>query len=173
MTRLRTFALLVVGAHWIVAIWHLFLAANVLPAPDNKVSWIAVVLLTLLHWSVLSLLWKLSDRFIGSVSLIFFSAAVSADLYEHFLHPSLNNVFMVAPGDWAAWFKGSVYILFALELLGLLFGALSLGGTIRTRPTLKPVDGKPGGATRLLSHAWRHQLSESYFLRLAKTKLGP
>ena len=153
MTRLRTFALLVVGAHWVVAIWHLFLAADVLPAPDNRVSSIAVVLLTLWHWSVLILLWKLSGRLIGWVSLIFFSAALSADLYEHFLQASPNNVFMVAPGDWAAWFNGGVDILLALEILGLSVGALLLGGTIQTRSTLQRVDGKPGGATRLLSHA--------------------
>jgi hypothetical protein len=153
MTRLRTFALLVAGAHWAIAIWHLFLAANVLPAPDNKVSWIAVVLLTLLHWSALILLWKLSDRFIAFVSLIFFSAALSADLYEHFLQPSLNNVFMVLPGDWAPWFKGSVYILLVLEIVGLSLGVLLLRGPTKGRSTRKQVDDKSGSATRLLSHA--------------------
>lgn len=144
---------MVVGAHWVVAIGHLFLAANVLPPPDHKVSWVAAVLLTLLHWSALILLWKLSDRLIGFITLIFFSAALSADLYEHFLQPSLNNVFMVAPGDWAAWFKESVYILLALEILGLSLGALSLGGRKKTDSMLKPVNGKSSGATRLLSRA--------------------
>jgi hypothetical protein len=131
MKRLRTLALLIVVAHWIVAIWHLFLAASVLPAPNNRVSWLAVVLLTLLHGGVSIALWKLSDKLIGSVSLIFFLAALSADLYEHFLHASGNNVFMVAPGDWTAWFNASVFILLALEILGCSLGVLSLGGRKR------------------------------------------
>ena len=126
MTRLRTLALLIVVAHWIVAIWHLFLAASVLPAPNNSVSWLAVVLLSLLHGGVSIALWKLSDKLIGLVSLIFFLAALSADLYEHFLHASGNNVFMVAPGDWTAWFNVSVFILLTLEILGCSIGVLSL-----------------------------------------------
>ena len=128
MTRLRTLALLIVVAHWIVAMWHLVLAASVLPAPNNNVSWLAIVLLTLLHGGVSLALWKLSDKFIGLVSLIFFLAALSADLYEHFLHASGNNVFMVAPGDWTAWFNASVFMLLALEILGCSLGVLSLGG---------------------------------------------
>ena len=92
MTRLRTLTLLIVVAHWIVAIWHLFLAAGVLPAPNNNVSWLAVVLLTLLHGGVSIALWKISDKLIGLVSIIFFLAALSADLYEHFLHASGNDV---------------------------------------------------------------------------------
>jgi hypothetical protein len=47
----------------------------------------------------------LSDKLAGLVSLIFFLAASSADLYEHFLHASANNVFMVAPGDWTPRFR--------------------------------------------------------------------
>lgn len=135
MTRLRTLALLVVVAHWIVAIWHLFLAAKVLPAPNNSVSWLAIVLLSLLHGGVSIALWKLSAKFIGLVSLIFFLAALSADLYEHFLHASLNNVFMVAPGDWSAWFNASVFTLLALEILGCSLGGLSLGGRTRKHST--------------------------------------
>jgi hypothetical protein len=57
---------------------------------------------------------------------MFFLAALSADLYEHFLHASGNNVFMVAPGDWTAWFNVSVFILLTLEILGCSIGVLSL-----------------------------------------------
>ena len=153
MTKLRTLALLVVTAHFAVAVWHLFLAANVLPAPNNRVSPLAVFLFALLHGGVAILLWKLRATLIGLVSLIFFSAAISADLYEHFLHASLNNIFMVAPGGWTAWFTISVYILLALEILGLLLGALSLGGTVRRHLVPKPMDGKLSGGKRLLSHA--------------------
>ena len=143
MTRLRTLLQLVVAAHWVIAIWHLFLAANVLSAPDNHVRWLAVVLLTLLHWGALMLLWKVRDRFVGLVLLIFFSAALSADLYEHFLHASLNNVFMVLSSDWTTWFKVSVYILLGLEILGLVLGALSLGGRAREHLTPKSSSGLP------------------------------
>ncbi|HEV3305455.1 MAG TPA: hypothetical protein VGZ91_03370 [Candidatus Sulfotelmatobacter sp.] len=85
MTKARTIALLVVAAHWLVAVWHLFLAANVLPAPNNHVSSLAIILITSGHAVVSILLWKLSDKVAGLVSVIFFLAAMSADLYEHFL----------------------------------------------------------------------------------------
>ena len=132
MTKPRTLALLVVVAHWIVAVWHLFLAAKVLPSPNNNVSWLAIILITCGHLCVLLALWKLSDKLAGLVSLIFFLAALAADLYEHFLHASANNVFTVAPGHWTAPFDISVFILLALEIAGCLLGILLLGGSTRT-----------------------------------------
>ncbi len=131
MTKARALALLVIAAHWIVAIWHLFVAARILPAPNNHVSWLAIVLITSGHAVVSILLWKLSDKFAGFVSVIFFLAAMSADLYEHFLHASQNNVFMVARGDWTTIFNVSVFILLALEILGCSLGTIMLGGRTR------------------------------------------
>jgi hypothetical protein len=128
--------LLVVVAHWMVAVGHLFLAAKVLPAPNNDVSWLAITLITFGHLAVSIGLWKLSDRVTGLVSLIFFLAAMSADLYEHFLHASANNVFMVAPGDWTARFDASVFALLGLEIAGCMLGILLLGG--RTRSNSQP-----------------------------------
>jgi hypothetical protein len=123
--------LLVVVAHWIVAVSHLILAAKVLPAPNNSVSWLAITLITFGHLAVFIGLWKLSDKVTGLVSLIFFLAALGADLYEHFLHASANNVFMVAPGDWTARFDASVFVLLALEIVGCLLGILLLSGRAR------------------------------------------
>jgi len=136
MTRARVLTLLVVVAHWVVAVVHLFFAAKVLPAPNNHVSWLAITLITVGHLVVSIALWKLGDKFAGVVSLIFFLAALSADLYEHFLHASANNVFTVAPGDWTAWFDVSVFILLGLEILGCLLGILLLGR--RTRNNRQP-----------------------------------
>ena len=124
-------ALVVVVAHWIVAIWHLFFAAKILPAPNNHVSWVAITLITFGHLVVALALWKASYRFAGVVSLIFFLAAMSADLYEHFLHVSANNVFMVGSGDGTALFKASVVVLLLLEILGLLLAIMLLGGRTR------------------------------------------
>lgn len=131
MTKPRSLALLVVVAHWMFAVWHLFLAAKILPAPDNKVSWLAITLITSGHLVVSAALWKLGDRLTGLVSLVFFLAALGADLYEHFLHASANNIFMVAPGDGTALFHTSVFALLALEILGCLLGILLLGGKAR------------------------------------------
>jgi hypothetical protein len=136
MTRARMLTLLVVIAHWVVAVVHLFFAAKVFPAPNNNVSWLAVTLITSGHLVVSIALWKLSDKPAGLVSLIFFLAAFSADLFEHFLHASANNVFTVAPGDWTARFDASVFILLALEILGCLLGILLLGR--RTRNNRQP-----------------------------------
>jgi hypothetical protein len=136
MTRRCMLTLLVVGAHWMVAVGHLFLAAKVLPAPNNNVSWLAITLITLGHLAVSIALWKLSDKLSGLVSLIFFLAAMSADLYEHFLHASANNVLMVAPGDWTARFDASVFVLLALEIVGCWLGIRLLGG--RTRSDSQP-----------------------------------
>jgi hypothetical protein len=131
MTKVRLVTLLVVIAHWVVAVLHLFLAVKVLPAPNNNVSWLAITLITLGHLGVFIALWKLSDKLTGFVSSIFFLAALGADLYEHFLHASANNVFTVAPGDWTPPFDASVFILLALEILGCLLGILLLGRRTR------------------------------------------
>lgn len=128
MKKPRMFALLIVVAHWIVAIGHLFLAAKILPAPNNSVSWLAIILISCGHAIVLMALWKLSDRLGGLVQLIFFLAALSADLYEHFLHASANNVLMVTAGSWTAGFDASVFVLLALEIVGCWVGILSIGG---------------------------------------------
>jgi hypothetical protein len=145
MIKARTLALLVVAAHCIVAIWHLFLAARVLPAPNNHVSWLAIILITSGHVAVSILLWKLSDKVAGLVSVIFFLAAMSADLYEHFLHASQNNVFMVTSSDWARIFDVSVFILLALEIVGCLLGTIALGGRKRnkSKPGLNSKISKP------------------------------
>jgi hypothetical protein len=127
MKKPQTFALLVVVAHWIVAVLHLFFAAKILPAPNNSVSSLAIILITSGHLLVSIALWKLSEKLSGLISLIFFLAAFSADLYEHFLHASLNNVFMVATSNWTAPFDASVFVLLALEILGCSLGILSLG----------------------------------------------
>jgi hypothetical protein len=127
MTRDRLLILLVVAAHWLVAIVHLFIAAAVLPPPNDHVGWLAVVLITAGHLIVSVALLKLSDLFAGMVMLLFFLAAMCADLYEHFRHASSNSVFGVA-GDWAAWFTASVAVLLALEILGCSFGVKLIGG---------------------------------------------
>lgn len=142
MTKARTLALLVVAAHCSVAIWHLFLAAKVLPAPNNSVSWLAIVLITSGHAVVSILLWKLSDKVAEFASLIFFLAAMSADLYEHFLHASQNNVFMVARGDWSAIFDVSVFILLALEIVGCLLGTVMLSGRRRNNKSTPGLNSK-------------------------------
>ena len=90
MTKARTLALIVVTAHWIVAIWHLFLAAKVLPAPNNHVSWLALILITSGHMIVSILVWKLSDKAAGFVAVLFFLAAMTADLYRS-LPPRLST----------------------------------------------------------------------------------
>jgi hypothetical protein len=142
MTKARKLALLVVAAHWIVAIWHLFLAAKILPAPNNHVSWLAITLITSGHVGVSILLWTLSDKVAGFVSVIFFLAALSADLYEHFLHASQNNIFMVARGDWTALFNASVFILLALEIVGCSLGTVVLGGRRRNSKSTPGLNSK-------------------------------
>jgi len=133
MTKLRMFAVLVIVAHWLDAVVHLFLAAKVLAPPSDHVSWLAVTLITSGHLVVAIVLWTLSDKISGFVSLIFFLAAMGADLYEHFLHASANNVFMVAAGDWTAGFDVSVVVLLALEILGCVLGTVLLGGKTTTK----------------------------------------
>jgi hypothetical protein len=133
MTKLRRFALFVVFAHWFIAVLHLFLAANVLAAPNDKVSWLAISLISAGHLAVAIVLWAPGDKFAGLVGVIFFLAAMGADLYEHFLHASANNIFMVAPGKWTAEFDASVLALLGMELLGCVLAVLLLGGGMRNR----------------------------------------
>ncbi len=160
MTKARTLALLVVAAHWIVAIWHLFLAARILPAPNNHVGWLAIVLITSGHAVVSILLWKLSDKVAGFVSVIFFLAAMGADLYEHFLHASQNNVFMLARGNWTAIFSVSVFFLLALEIAGCLLGTLMLGGRTGNNKST------PGLNSKFSKHSPKHFSGQVDYMHL-------
>ena len=148
VTKPRMFALLVIVAHWLDAVVHLFLAAKVLPPPSDHVSWLAVTLITSGHLVVAIVLWTLSDKISGFVSLIFFLAAMGADLYEHFLHASANNVFMVAAGDWTAGFDVSVAVLLALEILGCALGIALLAGKTPTKNQPEVARDRVGSAVR-------------------------
>jgi hypothetical protein len=150
MTQARTLALLVVAAHWMVAIWHLFVAAQVLPAPNNHVSSLAIILITSAHLVVSILLWKMSDKVGGFVAVIFFLAAMSADLYEHFLHASQNNIFVLARGDWTVIFNVSAFILLALEIVGCSLGTMVLGGRRRNNNSTPGLNSKFGKQSRKL-----------------------
>jgi hypothetical protein len=132
MKQPNRLALFVVVAHWIVTFGHLFLAAKVLPGPNNEVSSLAITLISLGHLVVSVALWKLSDKFAGWISLIFFLAALSADLYEHFLHASPNSIFTVT-GPGTVGFDASVFVLLALEILGCCLGVLSVSGWVHPK----------------------------------------
>ena len=93
----------------------------------------AVILITLGHLVVSVALWRLGGRIAGLILLIFFLAALGADSYEHFLHASANNVFMLAPVHWAVWFDASVVVLLALEILGCSIGTWLLSGRMGNR----------------------------------------
>ena len=128
MTKSRIIILLVVLAHWVDAVWHLFLTANILPAPNNHVAWLGVTLISLGHLALALAIWKLSDKVAGWVSLVFFLAAMGADVYEHFVQTAPNNVLMVAAGQWTTLFEVSVFVLLALEILGCVLGTGLLSG---------------------------------------------
>ena len=97
-----------IAAHWVTAIWHLFVAAKVLPGPTNDVNLFAVGLITLLHLGVAGAWKKLPDRLVGGILSAFFIAALAFGIYEHFLHPGGNNVFMVSASEWKTAFEVGV-----------------------------------------------------------------
>jgi hypothetical protein len=125
MNGYRALGLIVIAAHWVTAMWHLSVA-KVLPGPINGVDLLAVGLLTLLHLGIAGAWWKLPDRLAGGILSAFFIVALAFGIYEHFLHPGGNNIFMVSPSKWKTAFEVSVGLLMALEVLGVGIGILSL-----------------------------------------------
>lgn len=122
MNRYRALGLVVIAAHWVTAMWHLSVAAKVIPGPTNGLNLLAVGLITLLHLGIASAWWKLPDRLAGGILSAFFIAALAFGMYEHFLHPGGNNIFMVSPGNEKNAFDVSVGLLMALEVLGVGIG---------------------------------------------------
>ncbi len=129
----RALAQVIVVAHWMFAVSHLFVAARVLPSSNNGVSGMGVLLITAGHAGVAMALSMFSEKIGGVVSFTFFLAAMSADLYEHFLHASMNNVLLIASGSWTARFDSTVVVLLALEVMGCFLGIMSLSP--RERPS--------------------------------------
>jgi RNA polymerase sigma-70 factor (ECF subfamily) len=80
--------------------------------------------------------WKLFDRFTGFVLSAFFGVALGAGIYEHFLGSGLNNIFRVAPTDWTAVFRVSVFLLVIIEVLGCSFWDSAFSRSRETTTTL-------------------------------------
>jgi hypothetical protein len=96
------------------------------PRPNHGVDLLAVGLLTLLHLGIAGAWWKLPDGLAGGILSAFFIVALAFGIYEHFLHPGGNNIFMVSPSKWKTAFEVSVGLLMALEVLGVGIGIRSL-----------------------------------------------
>ncbi|HJS98081.1 MAG TPA: hypothetical protein VJ756_03250 [Terriglobales bacterium] len=119
MNKYRISGIVVIAAHWVTAMWHLSVAAKVLPGPTNGVNLLAVALITLLHLGVAGAWWKLRDKLAGGILSAFFIVALVFGIYEHFIHPGGNNIFMVSASEWKTTFEVSVGLLMALEVLGV------------------------------------------------------
>jgi hypothetical protein len=130
MDRYKMFGFVVIAAHWAAAVMHLFLAAKVAPAPDNHLNLFVLGMLILGHLAVSVLWWTLPNRLAGLILCTFFTVVLVFGIYEHFLHPGANNVFMVVPGAWKAPFDASVALLIALEILGTGVGFQTLRGQV-------------------------------------------
>jgi hypothetical protein len=128
MNRYKVLGFVVIAAHGVAAVGHLLLTAQVLPAPDNRVNVFAIGMLTAVHLAVSIVWWKVPNRPAGLILSTFFIAVLAFGIYEHFLHPGANNVFMVLPGVWKTTFEASVVLLMALEVLGAGIGLRFLRG---------------------------------------------
>jgi cell division protein FtsW (lipid II flippase) len=133
MERYKVLGFVVIAAHWAAAVWHLFVAAKVLPSPDNRVNLVAIGILSVVHLAVSVVWWKVPNRPAGLILSTFFIAVLAFGVYEHFLHPGANNAFMVLPGEWKTPFEASVVLLTALEVLGAGIGFRSLKGRSQFR----------------------------------------
>jgi len=113
--------LLSVGAvaNYAVTVWHAYLAQKVNPAiPVAQTLEIAAIAGTLTT-AGLALLWTRHLK-IGSLVLIaVFVIGLVIGGAEHFVVAGPNNVFDVGASDWAAPFKISVWVLLAIEVVGL------------------------------------------------------
>jgi len=128
MKKLRRLGLLIIGAHWLVGVWHLWLVAKILPGPDNKMYWFAITMSTLMHFGVSIAWWRLSDKVAGLILCVFLVAVLGAGIYEHFLGPGLNNIFRVPLTEWTSAFRASVYSLVVFEILGCWLGIRLMKG---------------------------------------------
>ncbi|HKW87650.1 MAG TPA: hypothetical protein VJN21_02730 [Candidatus Acidoferrales bacterium] len=130
MKRLHSFMLVLIVVNWILVLGHLILVEKMLPGPEFKVSWAGVATITFINLIVLivaTALWRLSDKWAGGVLALFWTAALIAGVYEHFLQLAPNNVFRAPSGDWTGLFDASVFALLVVEVAGLWLAVRLLG----------------------------------------------
>lgn len=130
---LSLLATLVIIAHAIAFIWHLFVAAKIPPGlPGQLVLFVAVAVnaapvvgLTLLLLRIYRL----------AAVLIFLPMALMLVLgaYEHFLSFGPNSVFDIPDSEWAWSFRVSAILLVILELLGCWIGVRSWSLQLHTQ----------------------------------------
>lgn len=128
MKNLKLLTVLIVAANLMVAVWHLFIVAAMIPAEQGIVTWKGIAIISTLHVCVVAVLWKVANKVAGIIALLFFVAALVAGLYEHVLQPGPNNIFTVVSNSMTPWFDGSVFILLGLEILGCWLAVRMSGG---------------------------------------------
>lgn len=116
MRKLYWYATLVVLAHAVVVFWHLELLAWLGSALTPERVPVFATLANLIPMVAVILLWAHFPR-VGAWLLLFLAVPLAIGGYSHFLSPSSDNVFRMAPGDLTLAFRVSAVLLLVLELL--------------------------------------------------------
>lgn len=128
---LRAAGALLVLAHGAIGEWHLIVAAKAAPTAGPASLALPLTIIGIVHVIFAIVAWMAAPRASGWVLTVFFAAVLVFELYEHFLGAVPTNIFHLAPGEWAAQFRVSVYLLLASEMLGLWTGTRLLAGSSR------------------------------------------
>jgi hypothetical protein len=114
---------IVVIAHVVTFIWHLFIVAETPPGlPAPQVLFIAAVV-NITPVIGLILLWLQVDRPAAVLVVLPMAVVLVIGVYEHFVNAGPGNVFSLPASEWALSFRASAILLVVLELFGCGLGA--------------------------------------------------
>jgi len=123
---------LIVVAHFIVALWHLFLVVKTQPGFPTFAPPL-LILVNLLPVMGAVVLAKRLPKLAGILIAIPLGIALVIGLYAHFLNPGTDNVFRMPRGKLTLPFQISAAQLVVLEAAGVWFGLVLFAKAKSTR----------------------------------------
>jgi hypothetical protein len=118
MKKLAVYTTLVVLAHAVIVVWHLFVLAKIPPGLTGHQVLSAAVAINVVPLMGLLLLWTDYPKLASILIFIPLVVGLSAGGFEHFLSNGPDSIFRMAATGWTLPFTTSAVLLAILELGG-------------------------------------------------------
>jgi hypothetical protein len=122
MNRIPLYGTVIVLCNCGATVWHLLALAGLHSMLSEGQIVLIVTLVNLIPFTAAILLWTRFRTIGGWLLLASLGIGLLIGIYEHFLRPSPNNVFRVAPGEWTSQFRITAVPLMIVEGLGCWIG---------------------------------------------------
>jgi len=122
MKRLLFYATLIVLANCALTLWHLIVLSNLQPGLTSSRVALFAILVNLVPFTSLVLMWMRRPQIGAWLLILILGVGFAIGTYTHLVRPGPDNVFQMAPGEWAWPFRLTATLLLVIEALGCWVG---------------------------------------------------